>query len=694
MNVCMKKKYQIVKSLIVLATGMTSVFMSTAVLAQNTPPSCVITQPHSNAYYQAGSNIVLTAYSTDFGGTRTGGTVTKVEFYNGATKLGEDLTATNYTYSYTWQNVQAGTYTITTVATNSFGTIFRSAGVKFIVGTTPVENKGMSACKGKYLANISSTRGTSIRPDYNTYWNGMSSEDGCKWGSIEGTRDVMNWNGASASYNYAKTNNLMFRYHAIAWGNQYPSWIANLNPTDFKVEVEEYMAEIAKKFPDAIDQFDVLNEQLTGNNGPHSKGTYLFEEGLGGTGVTGYDWQIWLFTKARQYFPNSKLVLNDYSLERNNTNIDNMLKLVKALRDRGLIDGFGTQAHHFSLEYNTDPASLITSITRMSGGGVPVYVTELDIKGRVDNTTFTEAKQLENMTKIFPAFWEHPSVAGITYWGNVEGSTWEPGTGLIKEDGTPKQALIWLKNYLEGKPNVGYPFCAQSLTIPQEPFTGTPIAIPGTLEAENYDKGGKDVAYNDADLLNNGGQYRNDAVDITAANGGNVVGWTANGEWLEYTVNVTQAGSYDFEFVTSSLNGSGEVSISLGNTVVASSILVPSSGGWAVYQTIKKTFSLTSGTKVLRLNIVKGGFNFDKIVVKRAVPTNIETNLENNSISIYPNPSDNGLFQMTQSVNWKVVSLLGHEIKSGTGDQINLSEQPKGVYLIKFNDKIERVVIE
>jgi len=50
------------------------------------------------------------------------------------------------------------------------------------------------------------------------------------------------------------------------------------------------------------------------------------------------------------------------------------------------------------------------------------------------------------------------------------------------------------------------------------------------------------VAYSDSDDRNEGGKYRTDCgVDIdTIAGGGYVVGWTATGEWLKYTVKVEE----------------------------------------------------------------------------------------------------------------------------------------------------------
>ena len=83
------------------------------------------------------------------------------------------------------------------------------------------------------------------------------------------------------------------------------------------------------------------------------------------------------------------------------------------------------------------------------------------------------------------------------------------------------------------------------------PFGGTPAALPGTLQAENFDEGGSAVAYGDTTSGNSGGQYRSTDVDIEATSdggGGYNVGWMAAGEWLKYTVSVATAGTYTVEF--------------------------------------------------------------------------------------------------------------------------------------------------
>lgn len=422
------------------------------IYAQNTPPSCVITAPHCNAYFEQGTDVMIRVYASDLGGSYPGGSVSKVEFFSDSVKLGETSDHSSNTYSFLWTDVPAGTYRLTARATDNETAVFTSAGLIISVDSMAVKSIGLSAKKGKYLANIIYKN---IRSDFNAYWNGVTSENGCKWGEIESTRDVMNWADADKAYNHAKDNHLVFRYHVLAWGSQYPSWIESLDPADFQAEMEEYMAAVAVRYP-LIDQVEVLNENMylnTWNKEEHAAGTPYFRAGLGGPGETGFDWAIWLFEKARHYFPNAKLVINDFELETNSAGRNEILDLVEVLRDRGLIDCFGTQAHHFNVD-GISASNLQSALNAMAKSGLPIYVTELDLKGK----PASEANQLKSYQTSFPVYWNHPAVAGISLWGYVEGSTWSSGTGILNRDGSERLAMTWLKSYMAELPDVGYPF--------------------------------------------------------------------------------------------------------------------------------------------------------------------------------------------------------------------------------------------
>ena len=88
-------------------------------------------------------------------------------------------------------------------------------------------------------------------------------------------------------------------------------------------------------------------------------------------------------------------------------------------------------------------------------------------------------------------------------------------------------------------------------TSGDQPFGGTPAAVPGTVQAANYDTGGQGVAYNVAAVNGCANSYRSDGVDLEARRtrghhsaAAYDMGWTAPGQWFKYTVQVATAGTY------------------------------------------------------------------------------------------------------------------------------------------------------
>ncbi|MDQ6472434.1 Ig-like domain-containing protein [Flavobacterium sp. LHD-80] len=153
----------------------------------------------------------------------------------------------------------------------------------------------------------------------------------------------------------------------------------------------------------------------------------------------------------------------------------------------------------------------------------------------------------------------------------------------------------------------------------QQPYGGTPASIPGIIQAENYDLGGQNVAYYDNETANQGGAYRtSEGVDVTGISGtsGYAVGWTANGEWLEYTANVT-AGTYTIDATVSTINSGKQLRILLDGTVLTT-VSIPNTGSWDTFQTVSVPNITFAGgnNKVLRFEIIGGDFNIDKIEVK------------------------------------------------------------------------------
>lgn len=87
----------------------------------NLPPPVTLSSPANGSTFSAPANITLAANASD-----ADGTVTKVEFFNGPTKLGEDVSVP---FSFAWNSVPAGNYTLTARATDNGGAVSNSAPV-------------------------------------------------------------------------------------------------------------------------------------------------------------------------------------------------------------------------------------------------------------------------------------------------------------------------------------------------------------------------------------------------------------------------------------------------------------------------------------------------------------------------------------------------------------------------------------
>lgn len=153
---------------------------------------------------------------------------------------------------------------------------------------------------------------------------------------------------------------------------------------------------------------------------------------------------------------------------------------------------------------------------------------------------------------------------------------------------------------------------------------GKPWLIAGTgptrIEAENFDEGGEGVAYQDNDPANQGGTYRSEAVDIqptTDTGGGFNLGWIGTGEWLEYTINLAAAGTYQLRFRTArEPAGSRTLRVLVGGVDKTGNVTIPSTSGWQTWTTVTKTgVSLEAGIQKLRIEMVGGDFNLNWIEI-------------------------------------------------------------------------------
>ncbi|MFB3905992.1 MAG: cellulase family glycosylhydrolase [Acidobacteriota bacterium] len=180
------------------------------------------------------------------------------------------------------------------------------------------------------------------------------------------------------------------------------------------------------------------------------------------------------------------------------------------------------------------------------------------------------------------------------------------------------------------------PDVLRSLTDPSfgqtpQPYGGVK-AIPGVINAVDFDTGAEGIAYHDAvskrvtydnwKAWNEGWVYRNDGVDIERSTDpggfGYNVGWIEDGEWLSYSVDVSSAGTYAADIRTASAGGGGILRLSLDGTPLGPDLVMPPTGGWQEWRPVSADgLSLPAGRHTLKLEAVKGGFNLNRLEFRK-----------------------------------------------------------------------------
>ncbi len=527
-----------------------------------------------------------------------------------------------------------------------------SLAVAAIAGFATVANAALADGGAKFVGNI--TTSGQIRDDMGTYWNQITPENGCKWGSIHslsngnsGTSKFAwdNYDKCEGAYKWAKEKpgERHFKFHALVWGSQYPNFLCKKKNPGITVELtKQYITEwfdaVAAKFPD-LEYIDVVNEAIWAGDNYHSGygkpaagaegrstddtecgGSYIIEA-LGGDRVVNgkhqYDFITTAFKMARERWPKAVLIYNDYNTL--SWQMNEGIELIQTIVKNGApVDAYGQQAHDCKGMSKSDFESKMTRIHNETG--LPLLVSEYDI-GEADDT-----KQKNDYANQIPFMWETPWVAGITIWGYINGATWAANTGIMEKDGRKRAAMTWLEEYFANNLNKGQ----NEVTFtpvepePQLPFKGQPIALPGKVEAEDFDIPGKGVnddgtsnqSYSDDSENHGDSDYRSDTgVDLYKKATGVIVGYNSEGDWLEWTVNVGEAGDYTMFAAVAAAGSTSSFQLSLDGKALTDVITVPAAKSgeenYDDYNKVSANVTLPAGKHILRMDVTGAWFDVD-----------------------------------------------------------------------------------
>jgi len=244
------------------------------------------------------------------------------------------------------------------------------------------------------------------------HFNWGVHENAAKWYSNEPQRDVETYADADAVLDWADGHGITMRGHTLFWAPQQwqPSWVPGLSDEDLSGEVTERLEHAVTHFKGRFRHWDVNNEMLHGS---------FFADRLG------EDIRQWMYGRSRELDPDADLFVNEYNV-LSGTQADLYALQVRDFLDRGFpIDGIGLQGHFNGV----DPWAVKLRLDKMAQLGLPLWVTEFDVKQADEND---RADALEALMRT--AF-SHPAVHGIILWGFWAGAHWRgPDAALVDLD--------------------------------------------------------------------------------------------------------------------------------------------------------------------------------------------------------------------------------------------------------------------
>jgi hypothetical protein len=263
----------------------------------------------------------------------------------------------------------------------------------------------------------------------------------------------------------------------------------------------------------------------------------------------------------------------------------------------------------------------------MSGGGTLGFLVSASYGPATGTGTITYTDgSTQSYTLTSPDWWSTTPPSGgalaiSSAYQNRQGNTTYAASGNIFSETfalTTGKTVASITLPQGGALTSGTPalhvFAIATSVAAEGPYGGKPAAIPGTVDAANYDTGGQGVAYNVTSVNGTGNSYRPDGVDLETCSDtgcGYDLGWTAAGQWFKYTVDVATAGTYTVSFRLASPSGVTDA-LHIANSAGANlsgSVNAPDTGGWQTWATVTASVTLPAGVQTLTVDQDNAGWN-------------------------------------------------------------------------------------
>lgn len=623
----------------------------------NSFPTVSITTPtNGQTFTTVPATISLSAKAAD-----SDGTISKVEFFNGNTSIGTG-TGSNGTYTFSWTNVAAGSYSITAKATDNKGASTTSSVVQLTVAA--------STNKMPTVSLMSPTDGQTFTTAPTTVSLSANAADAdgtiSKVEFFNGNTSIGTGTGSNGTYTFSWTNVAAGTYSITAKATDNNGAITTSSVAQITVSSSAgSAATLTKRGSGSSTQTVDVGTPIVSFN---------------------YDW-----TNAANVvvtgFP-AGIVIDI------NTTTQNVV-----------ISGSPSQTGTFPFTVTTEGGNpnATKSGTITVTGSLPNQLPVVSISSPSNNATFTSNTTISlvasssdadgTITKV--EFFDGTKSIGIadafgTYsWTGVTAGTYTITAKATDNDGattTSSAITIEVSNPVV-KDCYGEINGTAYLDNCEACVGGTTGFEPcsGSLEAETV--------------------CQVDGIDLESTNSG----FSGNG--YVNTINVLKASaqwainSISAKTVTLSFRfangGSTErnANVILNGTQVGQLILAPT-GGWSIWKVVSINLNVNSGTNklILEANTEDGLANIDVISFSSGISAGncVVTTLftqESDNLEVYPNPTQS-IIHLPKATTWMLFNTLGEKVAQGNSETVDLGNYSTGIYFLKSDAKTHKIIKE
>lgn len=292
------------------------------------------------------------------------------------------------------------------------------------------------------------------------YWSHLEPEDGQLRFEASSSR-IYRRPPPDRVVSFCEENGITPKGHPLFWHSHRPYWLTQRGK-DLETRIERHFEEIAARYADKVNAWDVINEML--------------------------DWKPlqclmpknpaeFCFRMARKHFPSNTLLYNDVSrvswqdYRREYTPLCEFVS--RLLRNGCDVGGLGLQYHQFFSEERLlqaadnmlNPRYLYACLDQYATLNIPINISEITIVGS-DNLGDGEAFQEIVAEKLYRLWFSHPSTDGIIWWNLVD-DTANPSHGcecgvfgkdenlykggMLRKDLSPKRVCETIQNLIKNE---------------------------------------------------------------------------------------------------------------------------------------------------------------------------------------------------------------------------------------------------